>query len=171
MDDSRITQAEFSNFQAALERWHRTLSAEERCEVIQESALAFCKRFPESGLCNRPIHWLIKSARILASELVRKRIERRECESAIEPDRLQCLPVHEPAANSTLRSLIEVALDELPEHERWAVVNCDMLEVTVADAARERRVSRSTVFSWRQRGRDRLRKNPFLQNIGGNGTV
>jgi DNA-directed RNA polymerase specialized sigma24 family protein len=171
MGDERITRTEFSRFQTAVERWRRKLSAEERDEVIQQAAHAFCKRFPERGICSRPVNWLIKSARILASELVRKRIERRGHEQAIESELLKHVPDRAPAADAAWRPVVEVALSELPEDERWAVLNCDMLDLTVAEAARERRVSRSTMFCWRQRGRNRLLHSPHLESLGNHGSV
>jgi RNA polymerase sigma-70 factor (ECF subfamily) len=140
------------NFAAVARAVYVTLSsADEARDIAQE---AFVRTWEHWGRVGRhsPLFFTLRVARNLATSRIRHLIRSRRAVDALaaERDREVASPDGEVG--------IAEALAGLPPRQRWAVVLCDLLEMTSTEAAAVVGVSPSTLRVHLARARERLRE-------------
>ena len=148
--------ADVDAVRAKIARWP-TLRPHDAEEVLADALYAFAQR-PDITEIQNPQAWLLRAAQLYARNHRRRRPAPQTLNEWKEATSSKAFPSGDSAGHDIVREV----LSELPVQYRRIIELCDLQQLTVADAARELRVCRSTAKSWRCRAHDRLRQNPRL---------
>jgi RNA polymerase sigma-70 factor (ECF subfamily) len=118
-------------------------------DIVQEAYIRAWRRWSEIGRYDQPEAWVRLVVSRLATDWWRRVMVRRRYEATERP------PDPEPAPSETTVLLV-AALRRLPARQRQAFCLHHLLDLTVADIARELAVSEGTVKSWLFRARTSL---------------
>lgn len=126
-------------------------------DVLSDSLYAFAQR-PDSKEIQNPQAWLLRAAQLSAQNY------RRRCPQlrALDAPSAMTSPERLSPGNCTAFATVREVLSELPPDQQRIIELCDLQRLTIADAARELGVCRSTAKSRRCRAHNRLRHDPRL---------
>jgi RNA polymerase sigma-70 factor (ECF subfamily) len=118
-------------------------------DVVQEAFVRAWQRWAKIGDYDDPVAWVRRVAWNLATSRHRRIAVVRRFVSRSRP------PDHQPAANPDRVALV-MALRQLPEKQRRALVLHYLADLSVAEIARDIGAAEGTVKSWLHRGRAEL---------------
>ncbi len=121
-------------------------------DVVQEAFVRAWQRWARISAYDDPVAWVRRVAWNLATSRHRKIAVVRRFLSRSRP------PDHQPAANPDRVALV-MALRQLPERQRRALVLHYLADLSVAEIARDIGVAEGTVKSWLHRGRAELARH------------
>jgi RNA polymerase sigma-70 factor (ECF subfamily) len=124
---------------------------EEARDIAQEAFVRTWERWDHIGRREAPLFFTLRVARNLATSRLRQAIRHRRLVASIAPP-----PEMPPSLDGAIA--IREALRKLPPRQRWAVVLCDLLDLTSVEAAPIVGVSASTLRVHLARARSRLRE-------------
>ena len=134
----------------------RSLRPHDADDILSDALYAFAQRFRKEAI-QAPQAWLLCAAQLYA----RNRRRPLQLQLVHEPSAIASLKIL-PSDNCTAHAVVQEVLSELPDQHRRITELCNLQRLTVADAARELGVCRSTAKSWRCRAHNRLRHDPLL---------
>lgn len=151
-----LRPADVDAVRAKIACW-RTLRPHVADDILCDALYAFAQR-PDSKEIQNPQAWLLRAAQLYA------RNYRRRCPQLQALDEPSAITSQEklPPGNCTALDAVQEVLSELQLDHQRIIELCDLQRLTIADAARELGVCRSTAKSWRCRAHNRLRHDPRL---------
>lgn len=175
-----LTMTIVNNFDREIRKW-RDLSTEEQDNVISQ-ALERCYARGMHTTIYEPMGWLLRAARLIKLEELRRRKEDRKrlaefCERWTvdrwlngkpidrEPNLLAVDTSHNDSAEPASILAIRDALESLTANQRQVVELCFLGDLMPADAGRRLSMERSTTKSHLVRARNKLRSNSTLRAI------
>lgn len=135
----------------------RSLRPHEADDILSDALYAFAQRARKEAI-QAPQAWLLCAAQLYARNNRRRYLQ---LQALDEPSAITSQEKL-PPGNRTALDAVQEVLSELPDQHRLIIELCDLQRLTVADAARELGVCRSTAKSWRCRAHNRLRHDPRL---------
>ena len=121
-------------------------------DITQEAFARTWAHWPSVSKSERPVLYTLKVARNLSNRALRRVISARRIRFDVTHNE-----VDRPLERTEVRLMVAQALRELPDRQRWALVLCDLLDLSSQEAGRIMRVSPSTVRVQLSRARQRLR--------------
>lgn len=134
----------------------RTVRPHDAEDILSDALYAWVRRAEIEAIRN-PQAWLLRAA-----QLYTRNHRRRSRSPKCLIEGTDSRPGAPPSGDSSVRETVCEVLAGLPHNHRRIVELCDLQQLTVAGAARELGVSRSTAKSWRSRAHKSLGKNPRL---------
>jgi RNA polymerase sigma factor (sigma-70 family) len=131
---------------------------DEAADIAQEAFVRTWAHWGRIGRREKPVLFTLRVARNLATSRVRQLIRHRRAIA-----RLDTAGDRSPDVSPAVGMEVREALEELPHRQRWAVILCDLLELTSPEAASVLGVSPSTLRVHLARARHRLRRVLFEQ--------
>ena len=141
--------------------WFRTHAREAAAEVVQETFLRVARSIAKFKGRSSLATWIFTLTRAAAVDYLRR--ERKALRVVTEPANLRLIPVAEPPdcrMDEATRAAVRQAVAELPAAKQEAIVLCELLELSIREAAEvlgwsESRV-KVTLFRARRQLRDVL---------------
>lgn len=167
-------EAIITEFQERLRRWHPR-KGEDLDEVIGNTLLAYSKAKHEGRRFDRPLCWLLRTAKHQRNQWHRsEEAERRAIKDTWSPpskrhNKRLWTPAFCDNSNAELRR--EIDLNSIPEWKRLAPDRQELLVLvhvgdwSVKQASASLGVKRPTAKSWAARDLQRLRKSPVLRRL------